>query len=82
MIIQMVIIKFFDSLKKVFSAKSEKLKIIILKLMEKIFVIHQLMTQLNNMMTAEKYQHAKMMIIQQILYYILLISKNYEINCF
>ena len=41
-----------------------KLKIITLKLMEEIFFIKQLMTQLNNTMKSEKYQQDKAMIIQ------------------
>ena len=37
---------------------------------------NQLMTQLNNMMKSEKYQQDKVMIIQQVVYWILLILKK------
>ena len=48
--------------------------------MEEIFTISQLMTQLNNMTKLEKYQHEKVMIIQLVVYYILLIlKKNYRL---
>ena len=36
--------------------------------MEEIFVINQLMIQLNNMMKLEKYQQDKVMIIQLVVY--------------
>ena len=44
--------------------------------MEEVFMINQLMTQLNNMMKLEKYQQDKMMIIQLVVYWILLILKT------
>ena len=50
-----------------------KLKIATLKLMEEIFMISQLMTQLSNTTKSEKYQQDKVMIIQQVVYWILLI---------
>ena len=53
-----------------------KLKIITLKLMEEIFFIKQLMTQLNNTMKSEKYQQDKAMIIQQVVHQILLVLKK------
>ena len=36
--------------------------------MVEIFMINQLMTQLNNMMKPEKYQQDKVMITQQVVY--------------
>ena len=45
-----------------------KLKIITLKLMEEIFMINQLMTQLSNTMKPGKYQQDKVMIIQLVVY--------------
>ena len=39
-----------------------------LKLMEKNFMINQLMTQLNKIMKSENYQHDKVMIIQLAVY--------------
>ena len=45
-----------------------KLKIKTLKLMEEIFMINQLMTQLNNMAKLEKYQQDKVLIIQLVVY--------------
>ena len=48
--------------------------------MVEIFMISQLMTQLNNMMKSEKYQQDKVMITQLVVYWILLIlKKNYRL---
>ena len=47
-------------------------------MVEKTFMISQLMTQLSNMMKSEKYQQEKVMIIQFFVYYIWLILKK---NC-
>ena len=45
-----------------------------------IFMISQLMTPLNNMMKSEKYHQDRVMIIQQVVYWILLIlKKNYRL---
>ena len=49
--------------------------------MEEIFMISQLMTLLNNMMTLGKYQQDKVMITQLAEYWILLISKKLQTNC-
>ena len=54
-----------DSFKKYFLPR---FKITILKLMVEIFMVSQLMTQLNNMMKSEKYQQDKVMIIQLVVY--------------
>ena len=45
-----------------------KLKITILKLMEEMFMISQLMTQLSNMIKPEKYQQDKVKITQLVVY--------------
>ena len=45
-----------------------KQKIITLKLMEEIFMINHLMTELNNTTKLEKYQQDKVMIIQLVVY--------------
>ena len=50
-----------DSFKKYFLPKTSKL-------MEEIFIINQLMTQLGNAMMSEKYQHEKIMIKQLVVY--------------
>ena len=44
--------------------------------MEEIFMISQLMTQLNNTTKLEKYQSDKAMIAQLVVYYILFILKK------
>ena len=44
--------------------------------MEEIFLISQLMTQLNNKTKSEKYQQDKVMITQLVVYWILLILKK------
>ena len=54
----------------------KKLKITVLKLMEEIFMISQLMTWLSNMIRSEKYHQDKAMITKLVFYWILLISKN------
>ena len=46
------------------------------ELLEEIFMISQLMTQLNNTAKSEKYQQDKVMIIQLVVYWILLILKK------
>ena len=56
-----------DSLKKYFLARV-KIEITTSKLMEEIFTISQLMTQLNNMTKSEKYQQDKVMITQWVVY--------------
>ena len=57
-----------------------KQKITISKLMVEIFMINQLMIQLNNMMKLEKYQQEKVMITLQVVCQIFLISKkNYKL---
>ena len=53
-----------------------KQKITTSKLMEKTFMISQLMTQLSNMMKSEKHQQDKVMITQLVVYWILLILKK------
>ena len=57
-----------------------KIKIITLKLMEEIFMINQLMTQLSNMMKSEKYQQDKVMIIWLFIRF-RLFWKKLQINC-
>ena len=47
-----------------------------LKIDGKTFMINQLMTKLSNMMKSEKYQQDKVMIIQLVVYWILLILKK------
>ena len=56
--------------------QERNLKIITLKLMEEIFMTNQLMTRLKNMRKLEKYQQDKVMIIQLVVYWILLILKR------
>ena len=56
-----------DSYKKYFLPRV-KLIITISKLMEEVFMISQLMTQLNNTTKLEKYQQDKVMIIQLVVY--------------
>ena len=48
--------------------QEQKLKIKTLKLIEEIFMINQLITQLSNTTKSEKYQHDKVMIILQVVY--------------
>ena len=67
-IIQQVIIKVLLILVKNIFFQELKLKITISKLMEEIFAISQLMTQLNNMTKLEKDQQDKVMIIQLVVY--------------
>ena len=62
-----------DSFKKYFLPR---VKIATLKLMEEIFIISQLMTQLSNTTKSEKYQQDKVMITQLVVYWILLILKK------
>ena len=57
----------FDYFKKYFLSRV-KLKITISKLMAKIFMISQLISQLNITTKLEKYQQDKVMIIQQVVY--------------
>ena len=45
-----------------------RIKITISKLMEEIFMINQLMTQLSNMMKSEKCQQDKVMVTQLVVY--------------
>ena len=52
------------------------MKITPLKLTEKIFMIGQLMTQLNNAAKSKKYQQDKVMITRLVVYWILLILKK------
>ena len=59
MIIQQVIIKSLLILIKNTFFQELKQKITILKLMVEIFMINQLIIQLNNMMKLERYQHDK-----------------------
>ena len=80
-IIQQVIIEIQLILTEDISLQELKQKITTLKLMEEIFKMSQLMTQLNNMTKSEKYQQDKVMIIQQAVYWILLILKKLQINC-
>ena len=56
MIIQQVAIKFLLILSKNAFFREQKLKATTLKLMEELFMISQLMTQLNNTTKVEKYQ--------------------------
>ena len=55
-----------DSYKKYF-LPSVKIDTTILKLMVEIFMINQLMIQLNNMMKLERYQQEKMMTTLQVI---------------
>ena len=47
-----------------------------MKLLEEMFMISQLMTQLSNTTKLEKYQRDKVMNIQQFVYWVLLILKK------
>ena len=60
-------IKFLLILSKNIFFQELKLKITISKLMEEIFMISQLITQLNNTTKSEKYQQDKVMITQLII---------------
>ena len=68
MIMQQVMVKSLLILSKNTFFQELKLKITTSKLMEEIFMISQLMTQLNNMMKLEKYQQDKVMITQLVVY--------------
>ena len=63
-------------LTEVISFRELKLKITTLKMMEEIFMISQLMTQLSNKTKSEKYRQYKVMIVRQVVYWILLILKK------
>ena len=65
-IIHKVIIKFLLILLKNIFFQEQKLKIIILKWMEEIFIVSQLMTQLSNTIESEKNRQDKVMIIRQV----------------
>ena len=58
------------------SFRELKLKTTALKLMEEIFMISQLMTELSNTMKSKKYQQDMVMITQMVVYWILLILKK------
>ena len=47
-----------------------------IKLKEEIFTVSQLMTQLSNTAKSEKYQQDKVMIIELVVYWILVILKK------
>ena len=80
MIIQQAMtIKFLLILSKNISFQEQKLKITILKLMDKMFMIRQLMTQLNNATRSEKYQQDKVMIIQPVVFGFSLFWKKYRL---
>ena len=68
LIIIMVMIKFLLVLIKNVFFQELKWKITTLKLMEKKFMIKQLMIQLSNMMKSEKNQQDKVMITQLVVY--------------
>ena len=68
MIIQMVVIKFLLSLLKNIFCQEWKIENYNIEIDEKNVIIHQWMTQLNNMMKSEKYQPDKVMIIKQAVY--------------
>ena len=61
-------IKFLLILLKNIFFQQLKQKITISKLMEEIFMINQLMTQLNNTTKLEKYQQDKVITIQLVVY--------------
>ena len=68
MIMQQVMVKSLLILSKNTFFQELKLKITTSKLMEEIFMISQLMTQLNNTTKSEKYQQDKVMITQLVVY--------------
>ena len=63
-----MIIKFLLILIKNIFFQELKQKNTTSELMEKTFMINQLMTQLSNMMKSEKYQQGKVMIVQLVVY--------------
>ena len=76
MIIQQVMIEFLLILSKNIFFQELKQKITTSKLMEEIYMISQLMTQLSKTRKSENYQQDKVMIIQLLVYQILLILKK------
>ena len=61
-------IKFLLILSKNISFEELEYKITVSKLIEEIFMINQLMTQLNNTTKSEKYQEDEVVIIQLVVY--------------
>ena len=79
MIIQQVMVKSLLILSKNTFFQELKLKIRTSKLMEEIFMISQLMTQLSNTAKSEKYRQDKVMITPLVVCWVLLIlKKNYR----
>ena len=79
MIIQQVMVKSLLILSKNTFFQELKLKIRTSKLMEKIFMISQLMTQLSNTAKSKKYRQDKVMITPLVVCWVLLIlKKNYR----
>ena len=76
MITQEVMIMFLLILSKNISFQELKLKITISKLMEEIFMISQLMTQLSNTTKSGKYQQDRVMITRLVVCWSLLILKK------
>ena len=68
LVMQMVIMLLMKIHVKNIFFQDLKQKIMALKLMVEIFMINQLMTQLNNMIKSEKYQQDKVMIILLVVY--------------
>ena len=79
MIMQQVMVKSLLILSKNTFFQELKLKITTSKLMEEIFMISQLMTQLSNTAKSEKYRQDKVMITPLVVCWVLLIlKKNYR----
>ena len=79
MIIQQVMVKSLLILSKNTFFQELKLKIRTSKLMEEIFMISQLMTQLSNTAKSKKYRQDKVMITPLVVCWVLLIlKKNYR----
>ena len=66
--IMIIMIKFLLILSKNISFEELEYKITVSKLMEEIFMISQLMTQLNNTTKSEKYQEDEVVIVQLVVY--------------
>ena len=80
MLMQKVIIKFLLILLKNIFFQGLKLKTTILKLMEDIFMISQLMTRLSNTVKLKNRQD-KVITTQHVVCWILLILKKIKVNC-
>ena len=79
MIMQQVMVRSLLILSKNTFFQELKLKITTSKLMEEIFMISQLMTQLSNTAKSEKYRQDKVMITPLVVCWVLLIlKKNYR----